>query len=69
VLCPIQAAVGIVGNMLAGEEARLNALEALSYLLEPIDNANGASYDVIPHGVCLLCSVTCAVENSGCCVL
>lgn len=28
-------------NAVAGDEARLKALEALSYLLEPIDNANG----------------------------
>ena len=37
----VQEAISIVGNALAGEEARLRAFEALSYLLEPVDNANG----------------------------
>ena len=36
-----QEAVEIVDNATMPEAAKLDALEALQYLLEPIDNANG----------------------------
>ncbi len=37
----LQAALEIINSVASGEEARLQAFEALSYLLEPVDNANG----------------------------
>ncbi|CAL8472371.1 g11914 [Coccomyxa elongata] len=36
----MKAALDIINSVASGEEARLQAFEALSYLLEPVDNAN-----------------------------
>lgn len=51
----VQAGIDIIGNALSGEEARMQAFEALSYLLEPIDNANGQSISAgLKNAICLV---------------
>lgn len=42
--------MSIIGDALAGEDARIKAFEALSYLLEPVDNANGKRFNCKTRG-------------------
>lgn len=56
----LQAALEIISSVASGEEARLQAFEALSSLLEPVDNANGELLShSATHGPMALCTLPC----------